>query len=83
MRKENVYHSKIRNHSFIIISKRSCSIYIDKKLEIEKLTIQELLIKHILLQQLLFGLLKKLGYEGYEAFKKRFLRRTKIYINTF
>ena len=56
---------------------------LDKKLEIEKLTIQELAHQTYTSPATIIRLAKKLGYEGYEAFKKRFHRRTKIYINTF
>lgn len=65
-------------------SQKEVAQYIlDKKLEIEKLTIQELAHQTYTSPATIIRLAKKLGYEGYESFKKRFHRRTKIYINTF
>ena len=65
-------------------SQKEVAQYIlDKKLEIEKLTIQELAHQTYTSPATIIRLAKKLGYEGYEAFKKDFLEEQKYLLTHF
>ena len=65
-------------------SQKEVAQYIlDKKLEIEKLTIQELAHQTFTSPATIIRLAKKLGYEGYEAFKKDFLEEQKYILTHF
>lgn len=65
-------------------SQKEVAQYIlDKKLEIEKLTIQELAHQTFTSPATIIRLAKKLGYEGYESFKKDFLEEQKYILTHF
>ena len=65
-------------------SQKEVAQYIlDRKLEIEKLTIQELAHQTYTSPATIIRLAKKLGYEGYESFKKDFLEEQKYILTHF